>query len=392
MKRRNLLIGVLTLPLIITVTPAQACLNDRDSDSLVADSMGLPDTIWIITGRFERNPPIYYQMRIARIQKELAEDPQKLNLYDDIAVAYDRLHKSTEAIKWMEKKKAWMEENVTIERDVEPGETEDWYRYHANIGTFCAHRWLKNKDREHMDDMERGRDHIARGIELKPNAHFARELYQLKAMEWILDGCKDSFGKFMLDTKNEGARDTRKLAASKATEGLSGLVVLGAAWESVDIFMALRSSLVRMDNNKVAYLARLRIEELMKSGKKSLGTEELKPYSNIFDGPVTGRDTLDAQYKMLRSDAEAWHTERTDYMLKRLEAGKHPDTDPNFWSEYKERPKPSLTVPWYQDMGDNLRNWLIGKNGFEIIIFSALVGLVSFIVARKIRHKFRKRG
>jgi hypothetical protein len=390
-KRRNLLMGVLTLPLITTVTPAQACLNDRDSDSLVADSMGLPDTIWVITGRFERNPPLYYEMRIERLKKEIPEDPQKLNLYDDIAVAYDRLHNDDEAIKWMEKKKAWMEENVTTERDAEPGETEDWYRYHANIGTFYAHRWLKNKDRNNMDDMKRGRDHIARGIELKPNAHFAREPYQLKAMEWILDGCKDSFGKFMLDTKNEGARDTRKLAASKAAEGLSGLIALGTAWESVDIFMALRSSLVRMDNNKVAYLARLRIEELLKNGKKSLGEEELKPYSNIFDGPVTGRETLDAQYKMLRSDAEAWHTERTDYMMKRLETGKHPDTDPNFWSEYKERPKPSLAMPWYQDMGENFQNWLMGKDGFFMIFFWGVIALVSFIVARKVRNRIRRR-
>jgi hypothetical protein len=282
-----------------------------------------------------------------------------------------------------------MEENISMESDAEPGETEHWYRYHANIGTFYAHRWLKTKDRKRMEDMERGRKHIARGIEIKPNAHFAREPYQLMAMEWILDGCQDTFLEFMRDAQEKKNEEDGKRRIEKSIEGLSGLIVLGAAWESIDIFAALSSQLDRNHHDKVAYLADLRVGELQKNGRKSLSMQGMKPYAERWHPRVTGIKTLETQYKMLREDAEAWHTERINYMMKRLEAGKHPDTHPDFWNEYKERPKPSLGVPWYQDIGEIFFNWLFGKGGILLIPVVAFIGLASFIIARKIRNKIR---
>lgn len=50
---------------------ALACMNDRDSDSLALQARQLPETLRVITGRFERNSPLYYQMRIARSQAQL---------------------------------------------------------------------------------------------------------------------------------------------------------------------------------------------------------------------------------------------------------------------------------------------------------------------------------
>lgn len=61
-----------------------------------------------ISGRFDRNPPLHYEMRIRRVRGELAESPDDLALHDDIAVAFDRLGKSDEALKWIERKRRRM--------------------------------------------------------------------------------------------------------------------------------------------------------------------------------------------------------------------------------------------------------------------------------------------
>ena len=44
------------------VASAWTCLNDRDS--LAAEVRRKPDLIWTLVGRFERNPPQFYEMRI----------------------------------------------------------------------------------------------------------------------------------------------------------------------------------------------------------------------------------------------------------------------------------------------------------------------------------------
>jgi len=75
------------LLLAATALPARACVNDRDSDSLATQARQLPETLRVITGRFERNPPLFYQMRIRRSLDELKTAPRQFGLYDDIGAA-----------------------------------------------------------------------------------------------------------------------------------------------------------------------------------------------------------------------------------------------------------------------------------------------------------------
>jgi hypothetical protein len=105
-----------------------------------------------ISGRFDRNPPLHYEMRIRRVRGELAESPDDLALHDDIAVAFDRLGKSDEALKWIERKRRRM----TGMKQGDPYVREHWYRYYANVGTFRAHQWLRDgADRKHRAPMLR---------------------------------------------------------------------------------------------------------------------------------------------------------------------------------------------------------------------------------------------
>lgn len=52
---------------------AAACLWDRDTPA--EEALGLPEVVAVLTGRFERNPPLYYEMRLARVTLHLQSQP-----------------------------------------------------------------------------------------------------------------------------------------------------------------------------------------------------------------------------------------------------------------------------------------------------------------------------
>jgi len=360
-----MLARVFLLVLLTTVlAPAQACLNDRDSRLSFALKR-FPKLTDVLTGRFERNPPLFYEMRVARVEKELAAKPNDLALYDDIAVALDRLHKDDDAIRWMEKKHVVLEKLAPHESVKTPEAKEHWYSYHANLGTFLAHRWLSAHREGDLTELKRARDHIARAIELKPDAHFGREPVQLVVMEWLLDGRKESLASYR-----------QALDTNDAIEGLAGLVVLGAAWESVDIFDALGALAKQRNIRELEAFSALRVAELQKAGRKSLSTEPLSSQKEPSEW-------LQERYKLLRDDADLWQKERTEYLVARLNAGRHPDTDPTFWNDWHPRPMPFLHRPWYVTLfGDDFTNAL-----FRFIV---VPGVIAFVVLR-IRRRIRGR-
>src|SRR3954469_5414044 len=99
--RRELTALALLLGLPLSVA---ACLWDRDTP--VDEAKGMPEVVAVLTGRFERNPPLFHEMRLARVTARLEDHPEDLDAYDDAGVACDRLGRGDEAIAWMEKKRA----------------------------------------------------------------------------------------------------------------------------------------------------------------------------------------------------------------------------------------------------------------------------------------------
>src|SRR5262249_9803609 len=133
--------------------------------------------------RFPRNPPLYYQMRLKRAAAQIVAHPDDFAAYDDAGASCDRLQDDNAAIAWMEKKRARLAQRNASDAQAH----EHWNRYHANVGTFWAHRWLRHgADRKRIREMKTARDHIAQAIAINPDAHFGRERYQLLAMEWII--------------------------------------------------------------------------------------------------------------------------------------------------------------------------------------------------------------
>jgi tetratricopeptide (TPR) repeat protein len=309
------------------------CINDRDtlaeearalSASMQDQEVGL---IQVLSGRFERNPPLYYKMRIDRVKKELAADPSQIELYDDIAAAYDRLGESGEALAWIEKKRALLEKQGRMT----DANKEQWYRYWANAGTFKAHKFFKDGAKpEQKSELESAAQMIEQAIEIKPDAHFGREAAQLEVMRWFLqkDHGIESLASY-INGKWDGDRD-------RQIEGLAGLIRLGNAWQSPDVHDAIAFLCLLTHREPVLHFAAHRSSELVGGGAKPIG--ELN-----FNQP-NASDPEDvevaSEFKRLRTEADQWHADRQSFMLARLKIGKHPDTHPDFWKGYVDVPAP----------------------------------------------------
>lgn len=317
---------------VMLAVSVPACLWDYDTLSM--EAKGMPEAVDVIVGRFERNPPLYYEMRLDRVSKDLATHPDRLLLYDDAAVACDRLGRGDEGMDWLEKK-----HKVLKTLDPDGTRKDDWYRYFANVGTLRVHRWAGNgMKQEDIAELEQAIEEIEAAIEINPDAHFGREWVQLGLMKVMLasgTGTEEQVSA-ILDEVIEGRERT------DLVEGLVGLVALGNAWESPDVFALLSSGQFTLRDQSIAYIALQRSKELSNEGRASLLSDKFKEEYLFFSGDrASGQTTesLDKAYGVLRENAEEFHRNRTEFMLARLESGRHPDTDTDFWTGYVETPR-----------------------------------------------------
>jgi FAD/FMN-containing dehydrogenase len=405
-------LALLCVGLLLVPSVARACA--WDSDTLEAEARGVPDVIRALSGRFERNPPLYYEMRLARVEREVRTAPQKLELYDDAIVACDRLGRGDDALAWAAKKKT----RLQVLDAKRPNVREHWYRFWANLGTVRAHRWIHNgADRKRIGEVRQARDEIARAISINHDAHFGREKYQLKALQWIVAPPK-------LKEPTEKLPDFLGLSSKKhidggsgidlmhlkdrrygdAERGLTGLITLGAAWQSIDIFNALRYVEAWRGDRTVTYLLHLRLRELAHAGRGSLHPQAPAPplLVQAFE-PAKAADIMGVQqiyepeasdmnhaYARLRQDADDWHARRTQFMLVRLETGRHPDTDSTFWNGWDDGAPPTLARSKWRQLTapQSPDEWATAvKSGLLLLLFSLTGSVLLLIRFLKRRRK-----
>jgi tetratricopeptide (TPR) repeat protein len=152
-------LALATVLILTAALPAWACL--WDTDTLEQEKYQFPSVHELLVGHFPRHSPAFYRWRIADRQKRLENEPTNLDLYDDIAVAHDKLGDSQKAIDLMLEKEK-----------LSPG----LYTTAANLGTFLIHN----------GQYEEGLQHIRRAIEINPDAHFGREEYQQYLVEYVV--------------------------------------------------------------------------------------------------------------------------------------------------------------------------------------------------------------
>ena len=352
---------LIIVSILFFAAPLSACIWDYDT--LAEESADKPDVKTVIVGGFARNPAQYYELRLKRLHKLIAANPDDLDAYDGAAVACDRLGRYDEAIDWMAKKNEAMDRIGYAETE----QPNHRYRYLANLGTFHAHLWFHNgADHEQVDDLRSARELVALAIEENPDAHFGREKYQLMFIEWLLGGPRvatneadaEQLGQWegwlpnVLGIGQDGSvpmrvsdnNDLAEMGIRDAVDGITGLIRLGAAWESVDAFFALALALQTDGKSSFAHFAMLRVEELLNTGKTSVVTgmteDQLRADDLLHIGyglSKTPKATIE-EYEMLRRQANDWHERRTNYMVSKLDAGQHPDTHTDFWSGFEGNP------------------------------------------------------
>lgn len=310
---------------------ASACMWDRDT--LAMEMKRFPGAAEAIVGRFERNPPQYYQMRVDRLAPIFKSGKPTLEELDDLAVAYDRLGKGDEAIEVMAEKAKRLKKNPNKEHQ---------YRYHANLGTFQVHKWLREgAKKESIALAKASLKNIQAAIKINPEAHFGREAVQLKCIEWLIE-TKTQPDRVEAQPLYEYLLD---IDQQKASKGLTGLIVLGNAWESIDVIHAIGN----LGNyGGLDTFATLRNIELYQQGKHAVdGSVEnqvpldIRAYSNdknLHEHVAFAKEN----YEIMRKNAKEYEANRTAFMIAKMNQGKHPDTDPDFWNGYTEVPPAKL--------------------------------------------------
>lgn len=143
--------GLLALALLSVPAAALACL--WDSETLKQERSRCPNALELITGKFLRHSPMFYEWRIKDRQKKLKNDPKNVSYYDDIAVSYEKLGQHDKAI-----------ETILAKEEIQPG----LYETYSNLGTFYIL----------AGDFEKGLPYIDKALAINPDAHFGREKYQ----------------------------------------------------------------------------------------------------------------------------------------------------------------------------------------------------------------------
>jgi hypothetical protein len=200
-------------------------------------------------------------------------------------------------------------------------------------------------------------------------------------MEWILKPAGLMLGPYVAKRLADGRHYPSRDDYAAAVKGLSGLVVLGDAWESVDIFAAMAHLLERGGEASLSHLASLRCRELITAGRRSLSPDApteakalIKVLRFISLNPLTSVNEghNKALYTTLRADADAWQARHAAYLVERLQAGRHPDTESAFWGEFRDSPPPRLEMPWP-------REWANRHLGMYWPLFAIAAGVVGGI-------------
>ena len=120
-----------------------------------------PGVLELISGKFVRHSPAYYEWRIQDRTKRMRSPAENPELVDDLAVAFSKLGKHAEGI-------ALLEQVLQSH--------PDRYESLSNLGTI------------HMlaGDLKTGKDYIDRAIVINPEAHFGREKYQSLLADYFL--------------------------------------------------------------------------------------------------------------------------------------------------------------------------------------------------------------
>jgi hypothetical protein len=140
----------------------------------------------VIHERYPRHGTAYYRERNRLVRRQLADgqgrhDDAYLALFDDLGAGLDALKDDDEAVSVLRDK---------LRRQEQLGQNGgQLYATYANLGTFLVHgsaRAALAGNAEATGRMREGLSFIKKAIEVNPQAHFGREVWQAVTVEYLL--------------------------------------------------------------------------------------------------------------------------------------------------------------------------------------------------------------
>ncbi len=186
-----------------------------DYDTIAMEKKKFPNLHELIVGKFLRHSQEFYHWRIIDRKLQLHDHPDSLELYDDLGVAFDKTGQHLMAIRTMQTKDS-----------IEPG----LYETYANIGTFYIHN----------GNFKTGAGYIEKAIDINPDAHFGREVYQKHLVYYVLEKLdtnkllslplakinrNNNFYHYLKKHEFNGKPSDEELA--KAVKGIAGMMHFG---------------------------------------------------------------------------------------------------------------------------------------------------------------------
>lgn len=328
--------------------PALACI--WDSDTLEMERQRFPTVLEIVTGKFLRHSIEFYQWRILDRTKKLATNPDKLEFYDDLAVAYSKTGQQSKAI-----------ETILQKDKIKP----DVYETYSNLGTF---QFFNGQIEESIPTIEKA-------IKINPDAHFGREIYQKLLFEYMLSVRKDGvipspldssdrhghgspqgYAKFVM--QHRGPSDTGKAIDQdaeirKAIKGVLGMMTF-ANHEAPILLEALGDLLLvniqagssYRENGDAKLLA---ARAYLKASNVSTGEAAKKAYRTMAQSALSMQVSnvpgqyemtlalLESQFKREQSESDRWYAKVRASELDWIAKGENPEL--NFAKTYYKNPE-----------------------------------------------------
>jgi tetratricopeptide (TPR) repeat protein len=238
---------VIAVGVALVATPtAHACLWDYDT--FKEEGLGKAELTQVLKGELRKHSKAFYEAKVTYTRAIVDAGSAAKERYDDLAVALAKTGKLDDAIA------------VLVDKEKKfPGE----YTTEANLGTFLAMK----------GDIKGALEHVKKGLEINPDAHFGREAVQVKLLEHMdrLAADKDLAKKDNFLGLSMKAEDvlvsamtakTRDKDLDKTIQGIVGLIRFGDAQDIPDVWFALGWALATQGDGQLAVRAMRRAEKL----------------------------------------------------------------------------------------------------------------------------------
>ncbi|MBI3828839.1 MAG: tetratricopeptide repeat protein [Planctomycetes bacterium] len=329
--------------------PALACI--WDSDTLEMERQRFPTVLEIISGKFLRHSNEFYQWRIKDRSAKLSANSEKLEYYDDLAVAFSKIGQHAKAI-----------ETILKKNKIKP----DVYETYSNLGTF---QFFNGQIEESIPTIEKA-------LKINPDAHFGREIYQKLLFEYMLSVRKDGmipstlnpsprysegypqgFADFIM--KHRGPSDTGKALESdaetrKALKGVLGMMTF-ANHEAPILLEALGDLLlINIQDSRTSYqengdakmlaaraylkASYVSTEEAAKKAYRTMAQSALAmQVSHVAGQHEMTLDLLESQFRQEQAEADRWYAKVRASELDWISKGEDPEA--NFSKTYYKNPE-----------------------------------------------------